>query len=551
MNVAIYARVSTPRQQQAQTIDQQLERLRAHVVAQTDWHLDEEHIYRDDGYSGAQLNRPGLDRLRDHAAFAAFELVLITAPDRLARSYVHQVVLIDELAKHGCSVMFLDRPMSTDPHDQLLLHIRGAVAEYERTLIGDRMRRGRQAKLRSGQLLPWTVPPYGYILDGERPRDPHTVRVDPVQAAIVAQIFAWFTDPQQPATLQWVARQLTTQGVPAPKGGRRWSRSSIRSILRDPAYIGTTYSGRTRTVRSARRKSPLRPMGPGYSQQPAPSEGWIAIAVPAIIDQATFDAAQVRLEQNKQLAKRHNTTHNYLLRGLVWCGHCQRFCHGRTDHLGYSYYLCCGRLERLKPEATAHCTARYIPVADLDALVWQDLCVVLREPTLITHELEQARAGEWLPQALRARQKTVNDALAQLERQQARLLDLYLSDVIERAVFERKHHDLSAQQEGLRQQQRQLAAQAQQHLDVVKLTDSITAFCTRLQATLDQLDFAQQRQLVELLIDCVIVSDEQVEIRYVIPTGPQGETTIFRHLRSDYLHAGAIIGEVMGFSVLR
>src|SRR6266511_758269 len=101
MNVAIYARVSTPRQQQAQTIDQQLERLHAHVAGQPDWHLADEHIYRDDGYSGAQLNRPGLDRLRDHAAFAAFELVLITAPDRLARSFVHQVVLIDELAKHG------------------------------------------------------------------------------------------------------------------------------------------------------------------------------------------------------------------------------------------------------------------------------------------------------------------------------------------------------------------------------------------------------------------------------------------------------------------
>jgi site-specific DNA recombinase len=154
MNVALYARVSSPRQHQAQTIEQQLERLRAQVADHPDWQLAEQHIYRDDGYSGAQLNRPGLDRLRDHAAFAAFELVLITAPDRLARSYVHQVVLIDELAKHGCNIMFLERPMSADPHDQLLLHIRGAVAEYERTLIADRMRRGRQAKLRSGQLLP-------------------------------------------------------------------------------------------------------------------------------------------------------------------------------------------------------------------------------------------------------------------------------------------------------------------------------------------------------------------------------------------------------------
>ena len=85
MNIALYARVSTRGQQQTQTIDQQLDRLRAEVAQHPEWHLDEVHIYRDDGYSGAKFNRPGLDRLRDRAQMAAFELVLITAPDRLAR----------------------------------------------------------------------------------------------------------------------------------------------------------------------------------------------------------------------------------------------------------------------------------------------------------------------------------------------------------------------------------------------------------------------------------------------------------------------------------
>lgn len=112
------------------------------------------HIYRDDGYSSAKLNRPGLDCLRDHARAAQFTHLLVTAPDRLARNYVHQVLLLDELTQLGCSVEFVDRPMSDDPHDQLLLQIRGAVAEYERTLIADRMRRGRQARMRSGDLLP-------------------------------------------------------------------------------------------------------------------------------------------------------------------------------------------------------------------------------------------------------------------------------------------------------------------------------------------------------------------------------------------------------------
>ena len=156
MRVAVYARVSTTRQAQAQGIEQQLDRLRA-AAAERGWELEDQHVYRDDGYSGARLGRPGLDRLRDHAALAELDVVLVTAPDRLARNYVHQVLLIEELAGHGCQVEFLDRPMSADPHDQLLLQIRGAVAEYERTLIAERMRRGRQAKLRAGTLLPWTT----------------------------------------------------------------------------------------------------------------------------------------------------------------------------------------------------------------------------------------------------------------------------------------------------------------------------------------------------------------------------------------------------------
>src|SRR5215468_9412135 len=132
MRAAVYARVSTTRQAQTQTIEQQLDRLRSAVTGRG-WELEDQHIYRDEGYSGARLGRPGLDRLRDAAGLAELDVVLITAPDRLARKYVHQVLLIEELGQRGCRVEFVERPMGQDPHDQLLLQIRGAVAEYERT----------------------------------------------------------------------------------------------------------------------------------------------------------------------------------------------------------------------------------------------------------------------------------------------------------------------------------------------------------------------------------------------------------------------------------
>jgi DNA invertase Pin-like site-specific DNA recombinase len=153
MRAAIYARVSTARQARAQKADQQVERLKAYAK-QKGWTLGSDQLYLDEGYSGASLNRLGLDALRDAAAMAEFDVVLITAPDRLARKYVHQVLLIEELQQRGCRVEFVERPMSSDPNDQLLLQIRGAVAEYERTLIAeDAPRETRQTARRTASAV--------------------------------------------------------------------------------------------------------------------------------------------------------------------------------------------------------------------------------------------------------------------------------------------------------------------------------------------------------------------------------------------------------------
>ena len=535
MKAAIYVRVSTLRQQRAQTIEQQLDRLRVHVAAQG-WSLADEHIFRDDGYSGARLSRPGLDSLRDRAAMAEFEVVVITAPDRLARKYVHQVLLLEELESHGCRVEFLDRPMSDDPHDQLVLQIRGAVAEYERALIADRMRRGRLAKLRAGQLLPWTKALYGYVLDAERPRDPTRVRINPVEAAVVRQIFAWYIDLEEKPSLYAIAKRLSDQGIPTPSGGQRWNVASIRGMLKNPAYTGTAYANRTRPVPARQRKSALLPVGPGFSQRPRPEREWIPIAVPAIVTQEQFDQVQARLSLNQQMSRRNNTKHQYLLRGLVSCGQCRLSCTGRSSRQGYNYYICRGKTDALRASQEHRCLSRFTPAEALDELVWTDLCYILTHPESITVALERAQSGQWLPQQLQARSRTLKQALAQLTRQQDRLLKAYLAEVIDLAEFERKRRETGNKQQALQTQLRQLEAQAEKRIEMSAVATSIETFCQRMQQGLEQATFDQRRQLVELLIDRVIVDDDQVEIRYVIPTSEAAETTQFCHLRTDYLN---------------
>ena len=217
--------------------------------------------------------------------------------------------------------------MSRDPHDQLLLRIRGAVAEYERTLISERMRRGRLRKLRAGALLPWTRPPYGYRLDPERPRGPAGVRLDEAEAAVVRDLFTWFADQGMP--IYGVQRRLDQLGIVSPRGHRRWNSSALHGVLTNPTYLGQIFANRVRARPAERRRSALLPVGRSGTgaTRAVNTPEWIAVApVPAIISQAPFERAQERLSYNRQMARRNNRVHPYLLRGMVSCGRCRLGC---------------------------------------------------------------------------------------------------------------------------------------------------------------------------------------------------------------------------------
>jgi site-specific DNA recombinase len=168
-------------------------------------------------------------------------------------------------------------------------------------------------------------------------------------------------------------------------------------------------------------------------------------------------------------------------------------------------------------------------------LVWEDLCEVLTHPEHAKHALRRAHGGEWLPQELKARLENVGKALAHTERQRGRLLEAYLGGILELAEFERKRKELEGRTEALLAQERQLETSARERTELSGIADSIERFCERVREGLADATFEQKRRLVELLIDRVIVSDEEVEIRYVVPTSPEGPHQPFCQLRTDYL----------------
>jgi site-specific DNA recombinase len=299
------------------------------------------------------------------------------------------MLLVEEFEQGGCQVEFVDRPMSQDPHDQLLLQIRGAVAEYERSLIAERMRRGRLQKYQAGSLLPWTHPPYGFRVDPTNPRHPAGVRLEPAEAAVVTDLFARYMEAG--ASLKAVTKQLSALQIPTPRGGSRWNQATVRGILTNPVYTGTIYLGRSRPTPAHQRHSPLQPIGrdQGGHTQTAPHE-WIAIGhVPALVSQEQFDQVRAKLAQNQQFARRNNSAQPYLLRALLSCGLCRLGCVGRSSRGGYAYYVCHGKSQAIISRRDEKCPARYIPVEQLDELVWQDVCQVLTRPAMIAAALQR------------------------------------------------------------------------------------------------------------------------------------------------------------------
>ena len=273
MRVALYARVSTERQQERGTVSSQLEALRA--AADADGHeVIEEFV--DDGYSGARLDRPALDRLRDAAEAGVLDGVICLSADRLARVYAYQVLIIEELARFGVSVRFLEGPAhGEDPQATLLVQMQGVIAEYERAKIAERYRRGKLYRARQGEIPFWKTS-YGHRrvvpADGGAAR----IEIFEPEAEIVRFIFDAYVENGR--SIRQIAFDLLERGIPSPTGKPIWGTSTITRLLNNEAYIGTVYYNRRESLegngpRGARNRKTRQSRAPARGVDPDPGAG--------------------------------------------------------------------------------------------------------------------------------------------------------------------------------------------------------------------------------------------------------------------------------------
>ena len=522
---AFYARVSSDQQTQQGTIASQIADLRQRIEADGRT-VDEELCFIDDGYSGSTLVRPALDRLRDVAYAGGLERLYVHSPDRLARKYAWQVLLVEELQRSGVELVFLNRTIGVSPEEDLLLQMQGMIAEYERTKIMERSRRGKRHAARRGSVNVLCGAPYGYRYLGKHEgggQAHYQIKLE--EARVVRRVFEWVGRDR--LSIRDVGRQLAAEGVPSAKGQRWWS-ETLRKLLRNPAYKGQAVFGKTRVGARRPRLRPAR----GHPAQPRSAtsrymgapEDQIAIPVPAIVSEELFDAVAEQLAENRKRFRQQKRV-SYLLQGLLECGCCgygwyghglARFVrHNGSGHL-YPYYRCRGR-DAFRLGGTCICTNKPLRVDRLDAAVWADVCAVIQNPDDLRREFEQRLHGDSRSDVNLAQ---INKQIAAVRRSISRLIDAYEDGLLDKQEFEPRLQQARQRLDRLQQDATAAADRTARQAELRLVLGHLDQFAAQVREGLEHADQDARRQIIRALVKVVKIEEDHVRIVYRVSPRP-------------------------------
>ena len=521
---AIYARVSSDRQKDNHTIASQTAALKEY--AQTNGYaVPAEWVFEDEGYSGANLARPGLEALRDLAAEGQIEAALVYSPDRLSRKYAYQVLLGEEFSRCGVALVFLKSPAGETPEDQLLVQFQGMIAEYERAQIAERTRRGKRHKAQQGVVSVLSGAPYGYRYVKKSDCSEAYYEVIEAEAEVVRMVFETYT--QQGLSINAIARQLNERQIPTRTGKTRWERSTVWGMLRNPAYRGKACYGKTEPRPRQRITRPLRQRQGVPSRDSAgherPRQEWIEIPVPPLVSEETFVLAQEQLESNKRHSPRR-TAKPTLLQGMLVCQQCGYALYRtstRTSKRRLHYYRCLGSdgYRRLKGPV---CTNRPIRQDYLDEFVWKELILLLDDPSLIRSEIDRRMAAAKKADPRRKREEDLRRERVRLESSTERLVTAYQEGLLTLAELRQRMPHLRKQQQAIESELHSLEMATADQSKYLRLAETLDEFRAKLRTRASTLDVEERQKILRLLVQEVLVSSDRITIRHSIPIPESG-----------------------------
>jgi site-specific DNA recombinase len=527
LRVALYGRVSGDQQEKEDTIASQLEAV-LQRIASDGLECDPELRFVDDGYSGFILARPGLERLRDHAAAGVIDRLYVLDPDRFSRKYAYQVLILEELTSCGVEVIFLRNPPGRGPEENLLLQVQGMIAEYERAKIMERCRRGKQYAARHGSVNVLSGAPYGYRYIGKH-EGGGAARYQVVadEARVVRKIFEWFG--QERCSIGEVCRRLQRDGVATRTGKSAWDRSVIWSYLKNPAYKGTAGFGKTRggdlkpqrlRPQRGRPEQPRRPV----SRIDTSLEDQIFIEVPGLVSEELFGAVQVQLEENRQRRRDRPRGGRYLLQGLVVCRRCGYGCYGKPTSrasakgkVPYAYYRCTGS-DAYRFGGQRLCWNKQIRTDILDAAVWEDVRQLLSEPERVRAEYQRRLQGPGTDSNPEV--EHLNKTIKNVKKLISRLIDAYGEGLLEKSEFEPRMVAARQRLAKLEGERRERIGEAAREAELRLVIGQLEEFGRRVSEGLQEPSWETRREVVRALVRKVEVDEQEVRIVYRVSPSP-------------------------------
>lgn len=531
---ALYARVSSQQQREDQTIASQLAALERYAT-EHGYVVPEQWTFLDEGYTGATLLRPGLERLRDLVAQEQPDVVLVHSPDRLARKYAYQVIVVEELRRGGVEVIFLKSSHGDSPEDELLLQFQGMIAEYERALIAERTRRGRIHRARAGDVGVMSSAPYGYRYVRKTDSAAAYFEIIESEAQVVREIFRLCTTNGY--ALNEVKRHLNDRGVPTRTGKPHWCRTTVWGILRNPAYQGRAAYGKTRVVeRVPRLTRPTRQHGrvrsPWRAHEERPRQEWIEIPVPAIVDEMTFALAAEQLQRNKHFARRR-TKEASLLQGMLVCRRCgYAFCRtsAKTAKRTIRYYRCTGSDGYRWEEGRRLCSNTPVRQDYLDQVVWDAVVELLSDHSLVRQELDRRLEEQRCSNPTQNQKQRLERELTRHRKAMGRLIEAYQEELITLEELRTRMPELRSRENGVTAQLGALAAQLVDREVYLRVAANVERFLSALRERAQTLSVDERQKVLRLVVKEVQVDQQQVIIKHSIRP-PEGESGLGYRLR--------------------